>query len=263
MSKRFLAVDPVDYAVTSASSIEEALADASLDGVGSLTHRVYRLLRGAIVKLRLLPNQFLSEKDVAARLRISKTPVREAFIRLAEDGLVRIVPKSGTYVSPIDMDRLAEGFFVWSALEGACAGEAAQHCGMDDIGRLRDLAAEGKKYAARNDVEAFMELDERFRNAVMEMADMEDTEGMMEVARFEVERVLGLCSEKVREALTGLQRDHVDLVNAIVNGDADGAKDRVEKHVAKWREVVEEGDGVRELCDILNGRREARRRQRG
>lgn len=263
MSKRSLAVEPVDYAERPAPSVEEALAGAALDGAGSLTHRVCRLLRGAIVKLLLMPNQFLSEKDVAACLRISKTPVREAFIRLAEDGLVSIVPKSGTYVSPIDAGRLAEGFFVWAALEGACAGEAARRCGMDDIGRLRALAAEGGKLAARGDAEAFVELDARFRNAIMEAADMEDSEGMMEAARFEVDRVLGLCGRRVGEALAGLQRDHEDLVNAVVNGDGAAAKALVERRVGRWRDVVGGESGVRELCGILNARQEAGRRRRG
>ncbi len=103
----------------------ELLAGLTLDGDGSLTQQVYVTLRRLAVELKILPNQFLSEKDVACGLRTSRTPVREAFIRLAEDGVVNVQPKSGTYVAPIDFARAEEGFFVWIALESSCAGRVA------------------------------------------------------------------------------------------------------------------------------------------
>jgi DNA-binding GntR family transcriptional regulator len=71
--------------------------------------QVHTVLRELILEMVLLPWQTLSEKDVAARLETSKTPVREAIIRLAEEGLVTVVPKSRTYVAPINLDRFSKG----------------------------------------------------------------------------------------------------------------------------------------------------------
>ena len=75
------------------------------DGV---TRQVYLTLRRDILNWRLLPGRRLSEKDIAGRMNISKTPVREAFIKLQGEGLLEIRPQRGTYVSLMDMEQIEE-----------------------------------------------------------------------------------------------------------------------------------------------------------
>ena len=124
----FMAPDNVcDIAVL---SVPQALAAAQLDNDGALGGQICRALRRLAVELMLLPNQFLSENDVADAFRVSRNPVREAFIRLADDGVVRIIPKSGTYVAAVDPGRAFEGFFIWNALESSCAAQVAEKCSL-------------------------------------------------------------------------------------------------------------------------------------
>ncbi len=84
------------------------------DGV---TRQVYLTLRRDILNWRLLPGRRLSEKDIAGRMNISKTPVREAFIKLQGEGLLEIRPQRGTYVSLMDMEQIEEVRFTRYCVE--------------------------------------------------------------------------------------------------------------------------------------------------
>jgi len=78
---------------------------------------VYEVLRLNIIQLHVKPGRLLSETEIADLLSVSRTPVREAFIRLAEDGLLDILPQKGSVVSLIDLDQAQEARFVRLAVE--------------------------------------------------------------------------------------------------------------------------------------------------
>src|SRR5918998_1596738 len=105
--------------------LTDVLQPSLLAGSGPLVVQIHKALRNLILEMILPPWQTLSEKDVAACLKVSKTPVREAIIRLSEEGLVAVVPKSRTYVAPINLDRFLEGCFVRLQLESGAARRAA------------------------------------------------------------------------------------------------------------------------------------------
>src|SRR4051812_28202016 len=79
--------------------------------------QVYDLLRESIVTAELEPGRQLSENELAGRLGVSRTPVREALVRLRDDRLVEIVPQLGTFVAPISGRAVADAQFVREALE--------------------------------------------------------------------------------------------------------------------------------------------------
>ena len=83
-------------------------------------------LRDAIVGLELPPGAALSDRELCEQLSMSRTPVREALLRLANIGLVEIRPQSGTFVSRIRMAEVHEANFIRRELEGACVREAAK-----------------------------------------------------------------------------------------------------------------------------------------
>ncbi|MCD8352065.1 MAG: GntR family transcriptional regulator [Planctomycetaceae bacterium] len=247
-----------------AQPVQEVLTGSSLDGEGTLTGQVYRLLRSLIVTLRLLPNQFLSEKDVAAGMDVSKTPVREAFIRLAEDGIVRIVPKSGTYVAPIDPDRAREGLFIWTSLESSCAWQAAQTSGMDDASRLRTLLAKGERCIADGDRDGYFAVNDDFHAALFDMADLPDAKKLIDAARFEVDRVINLHRHFPPD-LQVFHSDHADLVNAVVRHDAEGARAAMLRHMGRFEDLLDRLSPDAELWELftfLNRKRPGTRKSK-
>ncbi len=85
----------------------------------TVTSHVYGVIRQNIMALELSPGQMLNEKEFAAELGVSRTPVRESFIRLQREGLLDIYPQRGTYVSKISLKRIHEERFVRETLETA------------------------------------------------------------------------------------------------------------------------------------------------
>lgn len=87
---------------------------------------VYRLLYHNIMSVRLTPGTAVSEQEVSSYLDISRTPVREAFIHLSQDGLVEILPQRGTFISKIDTALIEENRFMRLTLERAVIRLACQ-----------------------------------------------------------------------------------------------------------------------------------------
>src|ERR671938_1085574 len=79
--------------------------------------QVYAALRDAIIRAELAPGRQLSENELAAWLGVSRTPVREALVRLRDERLVAIVPQLGTYVSRISPQAVSDAHFIREALE--------------------------------------------------------------------------------------------------------------------------------------------------
>ena len=115
----------------------QPLAKVCASGLGAgagLAAQIYDLLRRRIIDLSLPPEMPLAEQDVANLLQASKTPVREAMIRLSREGLVAVVPKSGSYVTPINIERYLQACFVRVQLEVGCVRRLASlPLGLEDV----------------------------------------------------------------------------------------------------------------------------------
>src|SRR3546814_7641471 len=94
------------------------------DAPEPVARRVFRELRSAIVMMRFRPGQALSEKEIADRFGVSRQPVREAFIKLSEAGLVSVRPQRGTYVVKISARQVYDVRFVREAVEVAVVRKA-------------------------------------------------------------------------------------------------------------------------------------------
>src|SRR5690606_41732276 len=91
--------------------------DWTVDQSASLTPQLYRILRERIISADLIPGSRISESEIARSYSLSRQPVREAFIKLAEDGLVEIRPQRGTLVRKITPEAVMDARFVREAIE--------------------------------------------------------------------------------------------------------------------------------------------------
>ena len=204
--------------------LAEVLA-AGLSGSGSLVDQTYALLRRQIVNLSLPPESALVEQDVGSILSVSKTPVREAIIRLSREGLVQVVPKSGSYVTAISLDRYLEACFVRTHLETGCARRlATQGIGMADQLKLKALLTEQKNAIDSNDDMQFFDLDEAFHRRLFELANLPGVWELLDAAKAELDRVRHLKRLfGIRQRRLVIQ-EHAALVDAIINRDPDAAE---------------------------------------
>jgi DNA-binding GntR family transcriptional regulator len=121
--------------------------------------RVYDQLVTAIRDLRLIPGQALSETDLAERLHVSRTPLREAIARLVDAGLVTVVPNVGTRVALIRLRDVEEARFVRESLE-LTAFETACARATVDVTELRELLDVQEASYNDGDLDAFFVADE-------------------------------------------------------------------------------------------------------
>jgi len=129
---------------------------------GTLTDRAYRELEEMIVTLQLSPGTVLSEQALSARLKIGRTPIREALQRLARDGLVVIMPRRGIMVSEINLRLQLRLLEVRRELERLMASLAAERATADERREFAAVAEAMLAAATKADDIAFMRLDQRF-----------------------------------------------------------------------------------------------------
>ena len=246
-------------------SAKDALAKIELDDSDSLSQQLYVTLRRLAVELVLLPNQFLSEKDVASNFAISKTPVREAFIRLAEDGVVRIMPKSGTYISPVDYQLAEEGFFIWGALESSCAASLAEHRTFRDISTLREAVSNEMTAERHGNITAFRTANNSFHATIFNLSDFPEAKRLTISARFEADRVRNLLQQYRCVSMRRIVACHSEIVNAIAAGDAKAAEAALTGHIAEFSAAMHEmlkSEEFRLFHEFLNQKRMGKRRTR-
>jgi DNA-binding GntR family transcriptional regulator len=132
----------------------------------SIRQWVYILLRSNIIKLHLKPGLAISDLEIADVLKVSRTPVREAFIRLIEDGLLEVYAQKGSYISLIDMEQAEEARFVRRVLEKAIIKEACGHFLEDCIFELSANLEMQKFCTKENNHERMFDLDNEFHRRI-------------------------------------------------------------------------------------------------
>ncbi|HUI73168.1 MAG TPA: GntR family transcriptional regulator [Spirochaetia bacterium] len=127
---------------------------------------VYQVLRVNIIKLTLRPAQKISENEVSEALGISRTPVREAFIRLAEDGLIKITPQKRSIVSLIDLEQAQEARFVRLAVEKALMKEACGGLSVADLAALDGNLREQEQCRQAKAFDRMLSVDNDFHRLI-------------------------------------------------------------------------------------------------
>jgi DNA-binding GntR family transcriptional regulator len=200
----------------------------------ALAPQIFRALRQAIVMLRLKPNQALSETEIAQRFGVSRQPVREAFIKLGEAGLVEIRPQRGTFVVPITRRDVMNARFIREAVEVAVVGELADKSTPAMIKELRKLIDQQRAAAAGNDWPAFLALDESFHRRLAESAGHSQAWAMLEAIKAQMDRVRYL-SFSGASPFPLLIRQHAAIVEALARRKRLAAERAMRQHL---REIL-------------------------
>lgn len=145
-------------------------ARAAAGGSGSAWKLVYQNVREEIVSLRLKPGDPISEKEIASRYGLSRTPVREAMQRLADERLIEVFPQSGTFVARIPYDDLPEAMVIRKALETASVRLAAEKATKSQILALATIVEQQREAAEADDPAAFHRADEAFHAKIAEIS---------------------------------------------------------------------------------------------
>ncbi|HEX6390703.1 MAG TPA: GntR family transcriptional regulator [Solirubrobacteraceae bacterium] len=194
---------------------------------GSTRPQVYGALREAIVSTRFEPGRQLSENELAEWLGVSRTPVREALVRLSDERLVEIVPQLGTFVSRISVAAVADAQFVREALECAAVRLAAERATREDINALKAIVA---RQAQVEDFDRWYVLDDELHAALFGMSGHSSAWSLAERAEAHLNRVRRLSLPQPRY-MREMVAEHRLVIRAIERGDADAAEEALRHHL--------------------------------
>ena len=214
------------------------LPNLTLDRSAPVTAQVYAHLRQLILRLHLKPGEALSEKDLSVKLGgISRTPVREAFIRLAEEGLVDIYPQRGTLVAPIQIAEVKEAHFIRRVLEFAVVRSAAKVADHRILSLIEENLRQQAEAQRQEDYEAFMDHDEMFHRLLSESASLPRAWRVIQGVKGQLDRVRYFILPEPRHSDL-IRNQHLAIFRAIRSGDADRAESEMREHLDKiWGSI--------------------------
>jgi DNA-binding GntR family transcriptional regulator len=207
------------------------------------TARVYVTLRNEILTMKLAPGTHLDEQGVAERFDVSRSPVREALVRLSAEGLVTILPNRGNVVTPMDFGRVPEFLDALDLLQRVTTRLAAQHRSAHDLDHIHAAQRAYEKAAAASiksgDSLGMIEKNYDFHMAVAKagrnvyFADLyrrllEEGRRMLHL-HFQFETLDPRISAK------DMASDHTEMVLAIEEGDADRAEACAHQHAVQFK----------------------------
>jgi DNA-binding GntR family transcriptional regulator len=195
-----------------------------------LQGQVYDVLRDWIVTMVMTPGQALSEKELALRLSVSRTPVREALIRLSDDGFVDIFPQHGTFVSYILFEKLDEAGFIRKAVEGAIVRELAEQRDEEAATTLRAIIADQRRAGRAKDYDLLERTDHRLHATMASLAGKPAVWRIVRQAIYHLERALRLRTVETSN-WTDTMREHEAMVEAIIAGHGDEAAAIITRHI--------------------------------
>lgn len=217
------------------------LADQTAAPLGGLEHsqlkdRVYHYLREAIIGGEFEVGAALREHEVCARLGVSKTPVREAFVRLENDRLLELIPYKGAVVSGYTTEDLREFYEVRELVEGACARMAAESSSPQLRRELQDNVARSTRAFEQDDFDAVIRLFEQFDDHIYRQSTNRWIDTLVENLEGHQRRI-GLLTVKIPGRLSRSIKQHKAIAAAIGRSDGDGAERLMREHV---RSVMED-----------------------
>ena len=197
----------------------------------TIAMRVVDALRDDIITMSLKPGDVISESDIAARYGVSRQPVREAFIRLAQQGLLLIRPKRATVVKKISPDGVRQSRFIRESIEVEIIRRVAGQPTDDAADVLTTLIADQEAASAANDSRRFHTLDELFHRTLARLAGVEYAWQLIDDHKMQLDRVryLTLGVSSTQRAIA----EHKDIAQAVAKADPAAAEKAMRAHLAR------------------------------
>ncbi|MFC7397988.1 GntR family transcriptional regulator [Chelatococcus sp. GCM10030263] len=213
---------------------EEASAQAIVEPTPKASPRsaetAYRRVKQRILDNVYAPGTQVLEQVLADDLGISRTPVREALVRLAQEGLVAVVPRHGMRVLPLSPDDMREIYEVLTSLEPtAIALLAARHPSAAESAPLVEACAAMEAALARDDLDGWAKADERFHLGLVELCGNRRLAAMVMTVWDQSHRAR-MFTLKLRPKPIKSTREHRAALQAILDGDADRARELYRRH---------------------------------
>jgi DNA-binding GntR family transcriptional regulator len=197
---------------------------------------VYQQLKEQILHLELPPGSAISEIDTAAKYEVSRTPVRDAFKMLENEGLLEIRPHIGTFVSLIDLNMISDILYIREVLEQAVLKDLTASHDKSQEFRIR-LILQKQRELLDSDMDdeklsrAFIISDNEFHNALYELAGKQNVMGFFREINSQYERFRTFLNRGGRDDLLRLYGDHAKIWECISHKDVNALSVCISHHI--------------------------------
>jgi DNA-binding GntR family transcriptional regulator len=191
------------------------------------------MVAGGVLK----PGSWIDEQKLSEELGVSRTPFREAMRILASEGILRIEPRKGCYVTELTDTDLNDIFPLMAILEGRCAYEAAQKANVTEIKSLESMHEKLKKHAAEKNIDDYFMTNRKIHEAIQRLAGNEWLTNMVNDLR----RILNLSRHRSLHHKGRIEescQEHLSIFEALKLGNAVEAERLMKIHILRQREVL-------------------------
>jgi DNA-binding GntR family transcriptional regulator len=213
-------------------------ADGGPPAVGLLKERAYSELRARILRNEYSPGTFLAERQLAAELGMSKTPVKAALERLAQEGFINVSPQQGIVVRDLTFEEIADLYQIRLALEGFVVRSIAGSLTVQQIKLLKLNLEQQASNEADSDFLRFAELDARFHLMFSEFLGNQEIIRVMTQLVDKTHRVITRVFRSHSSRARSSQVEHEEIAQAVIGGDGSKAATLLEKHLERGRRVI-------------------------
>ena len=212
-----------------------------IEDVQSLKERTYAALKQAITVIDIYANPEeprLDERELSARLGVSRTPIREAIARLEQEGLVRIAPRKGVFVVRKPKHEILQMITVWAALESMAARLITLHASDAEIASLRTLFATPEGDQAKAKIDEYSDRNIRFHQAIIRMSKCEL---LVEIADNLFIHMRAIRAQTISEddRVSRSIIDHMNIIEALEQRDTEQAEKLARQHTLDLAAHVE------------------------
>lgn len=202
-----------------------------------LSEDIAESIKAAIIKGKFKPGEKISEGDLAESMGISRTPLREAFRKLENEGFIEIIPRKGAIVTEIDAREAYHLYEIKSTLEGLAARLAAANMKEKDLEKLKKVNDELKELIDQNDLEAFYKAHTRFHEGFVKLSGNKRLMQIISNLNDHFKR-FGIVSLTLPGQYEKATKQHEEIIDAFRQGNETLVEERVKKNVMTGGKVL-------------------------
>ena len=231
--------------IVSTQGGEQMSLDVKLKPVAinfTLKDHIYEILRETILDIDIYDAEAdmrLDERQLAEQLGISRTPIREALARLAQDGLVEIVPRKGVFIHRKSLAEILDMVVTWAALESMAAHIATREASDADLQALRKFAMRNSISATKAELSEYSDANIKFHQMILELSGSEllrsTADGLLMHMHAVRRRAMGESDRASRSVA-----DHMEIIEALEARDAELASRLVREHTMRLHDHIED-----------------------
>ena len=205
----------------------------------TLREKVYDQLRELIIYGDLKPGEYLTERALAEKMQVSRTPIRSAIERIEADGLVSYTPNRGMIIAEVSINKVVDFFELRSIIESHVVRKLASRSkSSEDFKWLQDNLESQKVFVEQKDYISFTKADSEFHRKLVQTYGNGEMIQIMEKLQDRLFQLALNVLKKDNERICASYEDHRSILNYIMEGNGEEAAQKIVQHLEFGKQIL-------------------------